>query len=199
MLWMLFETGHPRTRLKEACNVRSPQSHVGTVHSSNLCTEITLNTSDTEIAVCNLGSVNLAAHMHEVEGKWALDHEKLATTIRTAMRMLDNVIDINYYAVPKARNSNLKHRPVGLGIMGFQDCLHKLGIPYASEDAMIFADRSMEAVCYYAYLASTEMAEERGRYSSYKGSLWDRGIMPQDSLKLLTDERGGYVEIDDSA
>src|SRR5947207_1659665 len=135
----------------------------------------------------------------DLHDKWQLDHEKLATTIRTAMRMLDNVIDINYYAVPKARNSNLKHRPVGLGIMGFQDCLHKLGIPYASEEAMIFADRSMEAVCYYAYLASTEMAEERGRYSSYKGSLWDRGIMPQDSLKLLTDERGGYVEIDDSS
>ncbi len=202
MLSMLFETGHPWITFKDACNVRSPQSHVGTVHSSNLCTEITLNTSDTEIAVCNLGSVNLAAHMHEVEGtpgKWELDHAKLETTIRTAMRMLDNVIDINYYAVQKARNSNLKHRPVGLGIMGFQDCLHKLGMPYASEEAMIFADRSMEAVCYYAYLASTEMAEERGRYSSYKGSLWDRGIMPQDSLKLLTEERGGYVEIDDSA
>jgi ribonucleoside-diphosphate reductase alpha chain len=203
MLSMLFETGHPWITFKDACNVRSPQSHVGTVHSSNLCTEITLNTSESEIAVCNLGSVNLAAHMHEVDGpagsKWLLDHEKLQTTIRTAMRMLDNVIDINYYAVPKARNSNLKHRPVGLGIMGFQDCLHKLGVPYASDEAMIFADRSMEAVCYYAYLASTEMAEERGRYSSYKGSLWDRGVMPQDSLKLLTDERGGYVEIDDSS
>jgi len=199
MLSMLFETGHPWITFKDACNVRSPQSHVGTVHSSNLCTEITLNTSDAEIAVCNLGSVNLAAHMHEVDGKWQIDHEKLQTTIRTAMRMLDNVIDINYYAVPKARNSNLKHRPVGLGIMGFQDCLHKLGIPYASEEAMIFADRSMEAVCYYAYMASTELAEERGRYSSYKGSLWDRGIMPQDSLKLLADERGGYVEIDDSS
>src|SRR5690349_13052607 len=202
MLSMLFETGHPWITFKDACNVRSPQSHVGTVHSSNLCTEITLNTSDTEIAVCNLGSVNLAAHMCEVEGtpgKWELDHAKLETTIRTAMRMLDNVIDINYYAVQKARNSNLKHRPVGLGIMGFQDCLHKLGMPYASEESMIFADRSMEAVCYYAYLASTELAEERGRYSSYRGSLWDRGIMPQDSLKLLTEERGGYVEIDDSA
>ena len=203
MLSMLFETGHPWITFKDACNVRSPQSHVGTVHSSNLCTEITLNTSDTEIAVCNLGSVNLAAHMHEVDGSagsnWQLDHDKLATTIRTAMRMLDNVIDINYYAVAKARNSNLKHRPVGLGIMGFQDCLHKLGVPYASEEAMIFADRSMEVVCYYAYLASTELAEERGRYSSYKGSLWDRGIMPQDSLKLLNDERGGYVEIDGSA
>src|SRR5438876_1821870 len=199
MLSMLFETGHPWITFKDACNVRSPQSHVGTVHSSNLCTEITLNTSDHEIAVCNLGSVNMLNHMKEVDGKYALDHEKLKTTIKTGMRMLDNVIDINYYAVAKARNSNLRHRPVGLGIMGFQDCLHLLGIPYATEEAMIFADRSMEAVCYYAYLASTEMAEERGRYSSYSGSLWDRGIMPQDSLKLLADERGGYVEIDDSA
>src|SRR5438045_5044779 len=199
MLSVSFWYGHPWIPFMDACNVRSPQSHVVTVHSSNLCTDITLNTSDTEIAGCNLGSVNLAAHMHELEGKWQLDHEKLATTIRTAMRMLDNVIDINYYAVAKARNSNLRHRPVGLGIMGFRDCLHLLGVPYATEEAMIFADRSMEAVCYYAYLASTEMAEERGRYSSYSGSLWDRGIMPQDSLKLLADERGGYVEIDDSA
>jgi ribonucleoside-diphosphate reductase alpha chain len=203
MLSMLFETGHPWITFKDACNVRSPQSHVGTVHSSNLCTEITLNTSDHEIAVCNLGSINLLNHMKQANGnsvaKWELDHEKLKTTIRTAMRMLDNVIDINYYAVAKARNSNLRHRPVGLGIMGFQDCLHLLGVPYATEEAMIFADRSMEAVCYYAYLASTEMAEERGRYSSYSGSLWDRGVMPQDSLKLLAEERGGYVEIDDSA
>src|ERR1700745_4516746 len=138
MLSMLFETGHPWITFKDACNVRSPQSHIGTVHSSNLCTEITLNTSDTEIAVCNLGSVNLVAHMHEADGKWVLDHEKLATTIRTGMRMLDNVIDINYYAVAKARNSNLKHRPVGLGIMGFQDCLHLMRIPYASEGALAF-------------------------------------------------------------
>ena len=198
MLSMLFETGHPWITFKDACNVRSPQSHVGTVHSSNLCTEITLNTSDREIAVCNLGSVNLLNHMRQIEGKYELDHDKLRITIKTGMRMLDNVIDINYYAVAKARNSNLRHRPVGLGIMGFQDCLHLLGVPYASEEAMIFADRSMEAVCYYAYLASTEMAEERGRYSSYGGSLWDRGIMPQDSLKLLAEERGGYVEIDPS-
>jgi ribonucleoside-diphosphate reductase alpha chain len=198
MLSMLFETGHPWITFKDACNVRSPQSHVGTVHSSNLCTEITLNTSDREIAVCNLGSVNLLNHMKQVDGKYELDHEKLKITIKTGMRMLDNVIDINYYAVAKARNSNLRHRPVGLGIMGFQDCLHLLGVPYATEEAMIFADRSMEAVCYYAYLASTEMAEERGRYSSYSGSLWDRGIMPQDSLKLLAEERGGYVEIDES-
>ncbi len=199
MLSMLFETGHPWITFKDACNVRSPQSHVGTVHSSNLCTEITLNTSDREIAVCNLGSVNLLNHMKQVDGKYELDHDKLKTTIKTGMRMLDNVIDINYYAVAKARNSNLRHRPVGLGIMGFQDCLHLLGVPYATEDAMIFADRSMEAVCYYAYLASTEMAEERGRYSSYRGSLWDRGIMPQDSLKLLAEERGGYVEVDESS
>ncbi|MGH8313804.1 MAG: ribonucleoside-diphosphate reductase subunit alpha, partial [Steroidobacterales bacterium] len=202
MLSMLFETGHPWITFKDSCNVRSPQSHVGAVHSSNLCTEITLNTSETEIAVCNLGSVNLLAHMKKVgkgdDAVYEFDHEKLKVTIKTAMRMLDNVIDINYYAVAKARNSNLKHRPVGLGIMGFQDCLHLLKVPYASEDAMEFADRSMEAVCYYAYWASTELAEERGRYSSYTGSLWDRGIMPQDSIKLLRDERGGYVEIDDS-
>jgi ribonucleoside-diphosphate reductase alpha chain len=199
MLSMLFETGHPWITFKDACNVRSPQQHMGTVHSSNLCTEITLNTSETEIAVCNLGSVNLVAHMKRAGEGWELDHEKLRRTIRTAMRMLDNVIDINYYAVAKARNSNLKHRPVGLGVMGFQDCLHLLGTPYASDAAMAFADRSMEAVCYHAYWASTELAEERGRYSSYKGSLWDRGILPQDTLALLREERGGYVEIDDSS
>ena len=199
MLSMLFETGHPWITFKDACNVRSPQQHVGTVHSSNLCTEITLNTSDTEIAVCNLGSVNMLAHMVKTDkGDWVLDHDKLKRTVRTAMRMLDNVIDINYYAVAKARNSNLKHRPVGLGIMGFQDCLHLTRTPYASAAAMEFADRSMEAVCYYAYWASTELAEERGRYSSYPGSLWDRGILPQDSLKLLKEERGGYVEVDES-
>jgi ribonucleoside-diphosphate reductase alpha chain len=200
MLSMLFETGHPWITFKDACNVRSPQQHMGTVHSSNLCTEITLNTSATEIAVCNLGSVNLAAHMKQNDaGTWTLDHEKLQRTIGTAMRMLDNVIDINYYAVGKARTSNLKHRPVGLGIMGFQDCLHLMRTPYASDEAMKFADASMEAVCYYAYQASTELAEERGRYSSYKGSLWERGILPQETLKLLRDERGGYVEIDESA
>jgi ribonucleoside-diphosphate reductase alpha chain len=187
MLTMLFETGHPWITFKDPCNVRSPQQHVGVVHSSNLCTEITLNTSDSEIAVCNLGSVNLVAHLypqdHPEAGK--IDHDKLRRTVSTAMRMLDNVIDINYYAVAKARNSNLKHRPVGLGIMGFQDCLHELRIPYSSEDAVEFADRSMEAVCYYAYWASTDLAEERGRYASYRGSLWDRGILPQDSLNLL--------------
>jgi ribonucleoside-diphosphate reductase alpha chain len=199
MLSMLFETGHPWITFKDACNVRSPQQHLGTVHSSNLCTEITLNTSESEIAVCNLGSVNLLNHMARTADGYALDQAKLQRTIHTAMRMLDNVIDINYYAVAKARNSNLRHRPVGLGIMGFQDCLHLLRTPYASEPAMQFADRSMEAVCYYAYWASTELAEERGRYASYKGSLWDRGILPQDSLQLLRDERGGYIDYDASS
>ena len=199
MLGMLFETGHPWITFKDPCNVRSPQQHVGVVHSSNLCTEITLNTSDAEIAVCNLGSVNLVAHLKEqADGTLALDHDKLKRTVSVAMRMLDNVIDINYYAVAKARNSNLKHRPVGLGIMGFQDCLHLLRTPYASQEAVAFADTSMEAVCYYAYYASTELAQERGRYSSYRGSLWDRGILPQDSVKLLADARGGYVEVDSS-
>ncbi|AHB04327.1 ribonucleotide-diphosphate reductase subunit alpha [Pandoraea pnomenusa] len=196
MLGMLFETGHPWITFKDPCNIRSPQQHVGVVHSSNLCTEITLNTSETEIAVCNLGSVNLVAHLKQTANGYELDHEKLQRTIRVAMRMLDNVIDINYYAVTKARNSNLHHRPVGMGIMGFQDCLHLLRTPYASNAAVEFADRSMEAVCYYAYWASTELAKERGQYSSYKGSLWDRGILPQDSLKLLAEERGGYVDVD---
>jgi ribonucleoside-diphosphate reductase alpha chain len=199
MLGMLFETGHPWITFKDPCNVRSPQQHVGVVHSSNLCTEITLNTSDAEIAVCNLGSVNLVAHLKEqADGTLVLDHDKLRRTVSVAMRMLDNVIDINYYAVAKARNSNLKHRPVGMGIMGFQDCLHLLRTPYASDEAVKFADTSMEAVCYYAYYASTELAQERGRYSSYRGSLWDRGILPQDSVKLLEQARGGYVEVDSS-
>ena len=195
MLSMLFETGHPWITFKDACNVRSPQQHVGVVHSSNLCTEITLNTSETEIAVCNLGSVNLVHHLKDGE----VDHVKLKKTVSTAMRMLDNVIDINYYAVKKARDSNLKHRPVGLGIMGFQDALYEIGVPYASQAAVDFADRSMEAVCYQAYWASTELAAERGRYSSYRGSLWDRGILPIDSLDLLAEARGGYVEVDRSA
>lgn len=198
MLTMLFETGHPWITFKDPCNIRSPQQHVGVVHSSNLCTEITLNTNEDEIAVCNLGSVNLAVHLypkgHAQAGQ--INHEKLRRTVNTAMRMLDNVIDINYYAVAKARNANLKHRPVGLGIMGFQDCLHDLRIAYASPAAVEFADRSMEAVCYYAYWASTELAEERGRYASYRGSLWDRGVLPQDSLALLREARGGYVEVD---
>ncbi len=194
MLTMLFETGHPWVTFKDACNVRSPQQHVGVVHSSNLCTEITLNTSDSEIAVCNLGSINLAQHL--LDGQ--IDQVKLKRTVATAMRMLDNVIDINYYAVKKARDSNLRHRPVGMGIMGFQDALYQLRVPYASQAAVEFADRSMEAVCYHAYWASTELAEERGRYSSYRGSLWDRGILPIDSLDLLSAARGGYVEVDRS-
>ncbi|MCE7915333.1 MAG: ribonucleoside-diphosphate reductase subunit alpha [Nitrosomonas sp. PRO4] len=195
MLSMLFETGHPWITFKDPCNVRSPQNHIGVVHSSNLCTEITLNTNDKEIAVCNLGSVNLVAHLNN----GVLDMDKLKRTIGIAMRMLDNVIDINFYAVAKARNANLKHRPVGLGIMGFQDCLHQLGIPYSSPEAVEFADRSMEAVAFQAYWASTELAEERGRYSSYKGSLWDRGILPHDTLEVLRTERGGFVEADLSA
>ena len=195
MLTMLFETGHPWITFKDACNVRSPQQHAGVVHSSNLCTEITLNTSDTETAVCNLGSVNLLQHLKD--GK--VDQEKLKKTISTAMRMLDNVIDINYYAVKTARDSNLRHRPVGLGLMGFQDALYELRIPYASQEAVQFADESMEAICYHAYWASTELAKERGKYSSYKGSLWDKGILPIDSLDLLEKARGGYVEVDRSA
>ncbi|PTN13317.1 ribonucleoside-diphosphate reductase subunit alpha [Nitrosomonas aestuarii] len=195
MLSMLFETGHPWITFKDPCNIRSPQNHVGVVHSSNLCTEITLNTNEKEIAVCNLGSVNLVAHLNNGE----LDKDKLKRTIRTAMRMLDNVVDINFYAVPKARNANLRHRPVGMGIMGFQDCLHRLGIPYSSAEAVEFADRSMERIAYEAYWASSELAKERGCYNSYKGSLWDRGILPHESLNLLQEERGGYVEADMSA
>src|SRR5438552_4416400 len=196
MLSMLFETGHPWITFKDPCNLRSPQQHVGVVHSSNLCTEITLNTNCSEIAVCNLGSINMVGHMELVGETLRFDHDKLKKTVATAMRMLDNVIDINYNAVRKARDSNLKHRPVGLGIMGFQDCLQLLRIPYASQEAVEFADRSMEAIAYFSYWASTELAEERGRYASYKGSLWDRGIMPQDTLNLLREERGGYVDID---
>ena len=195
MLSMLFETGHPWITFKDACNVRSPQQHAGVVHSSNLCTEITLNTSDTETAVCNLGSVNLLQHLKD--GR--IDHDKLKQTVSTAMRMLDNVIDINYYAVKKARDSNLRHRPVGLGVMGFQDALYALRIPYASDDAVRFADESMEAICYHAYWASTELAAERVRYSSYKGSLWDQGVLPLDTLNLLEQARGGYIEVNRSA
>ncbi len=195
MLSMLFETGHPWITFKDACNVRSPQQHAGVVHSSNLCTEITLNTSDTETAVCNLGSVNLLQHLKD--GK--VDQDKLKKTITVAMRMLDNVIDINYYAVKKARDSNMRHRPVGLGLMGFQDALYELRIPYASQQAVQFADESMEAICYHAYWASTELARERGKYSSYKGSLWDKGVLPLDTLDMLAQARGGYVEVDRSA
>src|SRR5690606_2788855 len=196
MLSMLFETGHPWITFKDACNVRSPQQHVGTVHSSNLCTEITLNTNQNEIAVCNLGSINLVNH---VTAK-GLDREKVKKTVTTAVRMLDNVIDINYYSVEAAKNSNMKHRPVGLGIMGFQDALYEQKIPYASEAAVNFADRSMEVISYHAIEASSLLAEERGTYESYKGSLWDRGILPIDSIKLLREQRGEkYLEMDTSS
>ncbi|MEF3192625.1 MAG: ribonucleoside-diphosphate reductase subunit alpha [Halothiobacillaceae bacterium] len=194
MLSMLFETGHPWITFKDPCNLRYTNQHVGVVHSSNLCTEITLHTNDHEIAVCNLGSINLAQHVDE-DG---LDMQKLERTVRTAMRILDNVIDYNYYAVPQARNSNLRHRPVGLGIMGFQDALYKLRIPYASQEAVEFADTSMEAVSYFAIQASSELAEERGKYYTYEGSLWSKGILPIDSIDLLERERGGYLEQDRS-
>ena len=194
MLTMLFETGHPWMTFKDPCNLRSPQQHVGVVHSSNLCTEITLNTSESETAVCNLGSINLVAHIKD----GALDLEKLAHTCRVAMRMLDNVIDINYYSVPKARNANMRHRPVGLGVMGFQDALLTLRLPYASDKAVDFADYCQEAVSYYAILASSELAAERGVYNSYKGSLWDKGILPQDSIEILANERGS-VDVDRSS
>ncbi|WP_018866048.1 MULTISPECIES: ribonucleoside-diphosphate reductase subunit alpha [unclassified Thioalkalivibrio] len=193
MLGMLFETGHPWMTFKDPCNLRSPQQHTGVVHSSNLCTEITLNTSDDEIAVCNLGSINLAAHVNEAG---ELDLPKLEQTVNTAMRMLDNVIDYNYYSVPQARRSNLRHRPVGLGVMGFQDALYKLRVPYASEAAVEFADTSMEAVSYYAIKASTDLAEERGRYESFPGSLWSQGILPIDSIDKLAETRGDYLQMD---
>jgi ribonucleoside-diphosphate reductase alpha chain len=190
MLGMLFETGHPWITFKDACNLRSPQQHIGVVHSSNLCTEITLNTSIDEIAVCNLGSVNLTTHL-TANG---LDKEKLRRTINTAIRMLDNVIDINYYSVPQARTSNLKHRPIGMGIMAFQDALYKLGIAYTSDAALKFADQSMELISYYAIEASTNLAEERGAYSTFEGSLWSQGILPIDSIDLLQKNRGKYLE-----
>ena len=194
MLAMLFETGHPWIAFKDPCNLRSPQQHLGVVHSSNLCTEITLNTNDDEIAVCNLGSVNLAAHV-DASG---LNLAKLQRTINTAMRMLDNVIDYNYYSVPQARRSNLRHRPVGLGIMGFQDALYKQRIAYASEAAVEFADLSMEAVSYYTISASTGLADERGPYASYEGSLWSKGILPIDSIELLAKVRGDHLQQDRS-
>jgi len=194
MLTMLFETGHPWLTFKDACNIRSPQQHTGVIHSSNLCTEITLNTSAEEIAVCNLGSINLIAHMTEQ----GLDKEKLQRTVKTALRMLDNVIDINYYSVPEAKNSNFKHRPVGMGLMGFQDALYKLRIPYSSDEAVRFADTSMELISYYAISASADLAEERGTYSSYEGSLWSQGILPIDSIALLKKERSDNLEMDQS-
>ena len=186
ILTMLFETGHPWITFKDPCNIRSPQGHVGTVHSSNLCTEITLNTNKDEIAVCNLGSINLPQHIQD--GK--INVEQLKSSVKTAIRMLDNVIDINYYPVPQAENSNKKHRPIGLGMMGFQDALYKLNIPYNSEEAVNFADESMELISYFAIQASAQLAEERGTYESYKGSLWDQGIFPLDSIKILAEERG---------
>ncbi|MGE0624688.1 MAG: ribonucleoside-diphosphate reductase subunit alpha [Pseudomonadales bacterium] len=196
MLSMLFETGHPWMTFKDVCNIRSPQQHAGVVHSSNLCTEITLNTSEEEIAVCNLGSINLPNHI--VNGE--LDTKKLKKTVRTAVRMLDNVIDINYYSVPQARNSNMRHRPVGLGIMGFQDALYEQRIPYGSDAAVAFADRSMEAISYYAIDASCKLAKERGAYASFSGSLWSQGILPIDSLKMLANERGeDYLDADFSS
>ncbi|HDX5933039.1 ribonucleoside-diphosphate reductase subunit alpha [Acinetobacter baumannii] len=185
MLSMLFETGHPWITFKDVCNLRSPQQHVGVVHSSNLCTEITLNTNQDEIAVCNLGSINLVQH---VKGG-VLDREKLARTVKTAVRMLDNVIDINYYAVPQAKNSNLKHRPVGMGIMGFQDALYEMGMAYGSDEAVNFADESMEVISYYAIQTSSDLAIERGAYSTFKGSLWDQGILPIDSLEIVAKSR----------
>ena len=191
MLTMLFETGHPWITFKDPCNIRSPQGHIGVVHSSNLCTEITLNTSKDEVAVCNLGSVNLANHI-AAEG---LDLDRLARTVKTAMRMLDNVIDINFYTIPEARRSNLQHRPVGLGLMGFQDALHQLKIPYASDAAVAFADASMEAIAYNAISASCDLAAERGRYPSFDGSLWSKGILPIDSIDLLAKARPG-VDMD---
>ncbi len=194
MLSMLYETGHPWITFKDPCNLRSPQQHVGVVHSSNLCTEITLNTSDDEIAVCNLGSVNIAAHVDSN----GLDLGKLEQTVSTAIRMLDNVIEYNYYSVSKARHSNLRHRPVGLGIMGFQDALYKQRVPYASEEAVEFADHSMEAVSYYAIKASTDLAEERGTYATFKGSLWEQGILPCDAIEILGENRGGYLKQDRS-
>ncbi|WP_250458387.1 ribonucleoside-diphosphate reductase subunit alpha [Microbulbifer litoralis] len=195
MLGMLFETGHPWITFKDSCNLRSPQQHAGVVHSSNLCTEITLNTSaNDEIAVCNLGSVNLAQHIGK-DGK--LDRAKLSRTVKTAVRMLDNVIDINYYSVDTARQSNMRHRPVGLGLMGFQDALYRAGISYASDEAVLFADTSMEAISYEAISASSDLAKERGKYQSYNGSLWSKGVLPLDSIKILAEQRGEqFIEQD---
>jgi ribonucleoside-diphosphate reductase alpha chain len=196
MLTMLFETGHPWITFKDPCNLRSPQQHSGVVHSSNLCTEITLNTAVDEVAVCNLGSVNLARHV----GENGIDHARLEKTVRTAVRMLDNVIDVNYYTIPEARSSNLRHRPVGLGLMGFQDALFTLGTPMATEEAVEFADRSMEEISYYAIEASADLAQERGAYRSFEGSLWSRGVLPIDSVEILARSRGeGELEQDRSS
>ena len=195
MLSMVFETGHPWLTWKDPSNVRSPQDHAGVVHSSNLCTEILLNTSGDETAVCNLGSINLAAHVTEK----GIDHKKLKDTVTAAVRMLDNVIDINFYPVIEAKNANQRHRPIGLGIMGFQDALYNLNVSYASNEGVVFADQSMEAISYYAIMASTELAKERGQYSSFKGSKWDRGLLPIDTIELLEQERGGFLNMDRSS
>jgi ribonucleoside-diphosphate reductase alpha chain len=195
MLTMLFETGHPWITFKDPCNLRSPQSHAGVIHSSNLCTEITLNTSDDEVAVCNLGSINLVNHIADK----GLDRARLARTVSTAMRMLDNVIDINFYTIPEARRSNLRHRPVGLGLMGFQDALQMLRLPYASPEAVAFADESMEAIAFHAIAASVDLAAERGRYPSYDGSLWSKGVLPLDSIRLVDEARGAPVDLDRSS
>ena len=195
MLTMLFETGHPWITFKDPCNLRSPQQHAGVVHSSNLCTEITLNTSQREIAVCNLGSINLANHVTE-DG---IDQDRLKKTVTTAMRMLDNVIDVNFYTVPEARYSNLRHRPVGLGIMGYQDALYALRIPYASQEAVRFADESMEIISFHAISASVDLAAERGRYATFEGSLWSKGILPIDSIELLQDSRNDTLMLDRSS
>ncbi|MBR0679651.1 ribonucleoside-diphosphate reductase subunit alpha [Roseomonas eburnea] len=194
MLTMLFETGHPWMVFKDPCNLRSPQRHAGVVHSSNLCTEITLNTSDSEVAVCNLGSINLARHVTP-EG---IDRDRLARTVRIAMRMLDNVIDVNFYTIPQARRSNLRHRPIGLGLMGFQDALHILRLPIASEEAVRFADESMEEISYHAIAASVDLAAERGAYASFEGSLWSRGVLPIDSVEYVAEARGG-LDLDRSS
>lgn len=194
MLTMLFETGHPWITFKDPCNVRSPQDHVGVIHNSNLCTEITLNTNQEEVAVCNLGSINLAAHMQG--GR--LDLMQLQETVSVAVRMLDNVIDMNLYPIPEARNSNLRHRPIGLGLMGFQDALYEMGVSFASDEAVAFADTSMEAIAYYAFLASAELAKERGAYPSFQGSKWDRGLLPIDTFELLESERGEVIPVDRS-
>lgn len=195
MLTRLFETGHPWITFKDPSNIRSPQDHAGVVHSSNLCTEILLNTSDQETAVCNLGSINLRAHV--VEG--ILDHNLLTATVRTAIRMLDNVIDINFYPTTEAENSNHQHRPIGLGLMGFQDTLNEMGLSYASEAAAEFADRSMELISYHAILTSSELARERGTYGSYAGSKWDRGLLPLDTVDLREAERGVAMPVDRSS
>jgi ribonucleoside-diphosphate reductase alpha chain len=192
MLKMLFETGHPWITFKDTCNIRSPQDHVGVIHSSNLCTEITLNTGADETAVCNLGSVVLDSHL-QPDG--SLDHEKLRDTIRIAVRALDNVIDVNFYPTDAAKTSNMRHRPIGMGVMGLQNALFAKNISFASQEAVEFNDEFMEAICYYAYEASSDLAKERGTYSSYRGSKWDRGILPQDSIKMLEEERGEPIDV----